>query len=139
MDGKKILIIDDSLVVLKVLEMTLSAYGYEAFTARNGDEGISIARREKPDLILLDINFRPEPGQAQGGGVVWDGFLILDCLRRMDEAQGVPIIIITGGDPQEYQKRCFGGGVVAILPKPVEPDTLLALVRQTLGETVAEG
>ena len=136
MERKKILIIDDSQVVLKVLAMTLNAFGYQAFTARDGGEGISIVRREKPQLILLDMNFPPDV--AHGGGVAWNGFLILDWLHRMDEAQGVPIIIITGGDPQEYEKRGFGPGVVAILEKPIEPDTLVALVRQTLGETVTE-
>jgi|SRR5689334_123428 len=135
---KKILIIDDSPVVLKVLDMTLSAYGYAPFTARSGQEGIAIVRRERPDLILLDINFRPDASLVQRGGSALDGFSILDWLSRMQEARDVPIIIITGGDPLEYQKRGLGTAVVAILQKPIEPDSLVALVRQTLGENVAE-
>ena len=138
MDCKKILIIDDSPVVLKVLDMTLAAYGYHTFTARNGEDGLNIVRQEKPHLILLDINFRPEGAPGQAGTVVSDGFVILDRLRRMDQARGVPIIIITGGDPAEYQKKCSGRGVVGVLPKPIMPDALLAITRQTLGETFAE-
>jgi DNA-binding response OmpR family regulator len=138
MDCKKILIIDDNPVVLKVLEMTLSAYGYEPFVASNGDDGINIVREERPDLILLDINFRNSATKGPRGSQPWDGFLILDWLHQMEEANGVPILIITGGDPVEYQKRGFGAGVVGILEKPIEPDTLLPIVRQTLGEPVAD-
>jgi len=138
MDCKKILIIDDSPVVLKVLAMTLSAYGYEPFVARNGDEGLNTVRREKPDLILLDINFRPDGVHSQANSLVCDGFAILEQLRRMPEAQGVPIVIITGGDPLEYKKKPLGPSVVSILPKPIAPDALLAITHQILGEPLAE-
>src|SRR5882724_9124769 len=97
MNRKKILIVDDSRVCSKALSIKLSAHGYDALTAQDGGEAISTVRREKPDLILLDLSFPPDV--AHGGGVAWDGFLIMHWLRRIDGAAHIPIIIITGGDP----------------------------------------
>src|SRR5689334_12871467 len=78
--GKKILIVDDSLIILKTLSIKLKAAGYQVFTAVDGSEAVSTVRRERPHLILLDIGFPPDVGH--GGGVAWDGFLIMTWLRR---------------------------------------------------------
>src|SRR3954462_4681091 len=75
----KILIADDNVVVLKTVAIKLKSVGYEVRTAMDGSTAISCVRRERPDLIILDINF-PADG-ARGGGISWDGFLILDWLR----------------------------------------------------------
>src|SRR5216683_1930362 len=97
MNRKKILVVDDSPVILKALSLKLTAAGYDVLTAEDGAGAVNQARREKPDLILLDISFPPDV--AHGGGVAWDGFLIMGWVRRMDEGRNIPIIIITGGDP----------------------------------------
>src|ERR1017187_2997660 len=104
MSQKKILIIDDSLVVLKALSGLLQARGYSVLTAQDASVALLTVRREIPDLILLDINFPLDVGS--GGGLGWDGFQIMGWLRRMDEAKEVPIIIITGDDPAKYKDRC---------------------------------
>src|SRR4051812_35220736 len=75
----KILIADDSVVVLKALSIKLKSAGYEVRTAMDGTTAISCVRRDRPDLIILDIHF--PPGISQVGGISWDGFLILDWLR----------------------------------------------------------
>ena len=64
---------------------------YDVFLANDRAGAICWVRRERPDLILLDISFPPDV--ALGGGVSWDGFLLANCLRRIEEAKGVPIII----------------------------------------------
>src|SRR6266481_9362991 len=135
MKPRKILIADDSLIVLKTLSNQLRGHGYQVLTADNGGEAVRLARGEKPDLILLDISFPPDVGH--GGGVAWDGFLIMDWLRRMDEAKHIPVIIITGGDPAKYKDRSLAAGAVAFLHKPINNDELVALIRQTLGEEPA--
>src|SRR6476646_738516 len=89
---KKILVVDDSPIILKTLSMKLKSQGYDVLTAEDGSIAVSTARRERPDLILLDISFPPDV--AHGGGVAWDGFLIMDWLRRMDEAKDIPVFII---------------------------------------------
>jgi DNA-binding response OmpR family regulator len=133
--GKKILIVDDSVVLLKLLSSKLRASGYQVFTAVDGSEAVSTVRRERPHLILLDINFPPDV--AHGGGVAWDGFLIMNWLRRMDEAIHTPVIIITGTSPEESRDRCMKAGVSGYFQKPVNNEELLAAIAELLGPAAA--
>jgi CheY-like chemotaxis protein len=136
MNRKKILIVDDSPIILKTVSAKLTLHGYHALTARDGGEAISTVRRERPDLILLEISFPPDV--AHGGGVAWDGFLIMDWLRRMDEGKTIPIIIITGGDPIKYEHRSLAAGAVAFFHKPIDNAALLEIIHQTLGDPEPE-
>src|SRR5215471_3657658 len=126
MNRKKILIVDDSPIILKALSMKLSAHGYEVLTAEDGSGAVSLVRLEQPDLIVLDISFPPDV--AHGGGVPWDGFLIMNWLRRMDEAKDIPIIIITSGDPEKLKARSMAAGAVAFFQKPINNDELLVAI-----------
>ena len=135
MSPKKILIVDDSPVVLKALSMKLKSNGFVAITAEDGASAVSLARREKPDLILLDVSFPPDV--AHGGGVPWDGFLIMAWLRRMDEVKDIPVVIITGGDPVKTKERAIAAGAANFFHKPIENDELLTVIRQTLEATAA--
>ena len=130
MNGKKILVVDDNVVILKTVSMKLAANGYDVCTAEDGAGAVGAVRRAKPDLILLDLSFPPDV--AHGGGVPWDGFLIMDWLRRLEEAKGIPIIIITGGDPVKYKDRALAAGAVSFFHKPINSDELLAVIRKTL-------
>jgi len=136
MTPRKILIVDDSVIVLKALSLKLKASGYNVLTAEDGAVAVSTARRERPDLILLDISFPPDV--AHGGGVPWDGFLIMDWLRRMDEAKDIPIIIITSGDPEKLKARSMAAGAVAFFQKPINNDELLVAIQRILGEGAPE-
>src|SRR5437899_5462044 len=130
MNRKKILVVDDSLVITRTLSMKLTKAGYEVVTAEDGAGAVKAVRLHKPDLILLDISFPPDV--AHGGGVPWDGFLIMSWLRRMDELKSTPIVIVTGGDPLKYKDRCLKEGAAAFFHKPVNNDELLAVIRQHL-------
>jgi CheY-like chemotaxis protein len=132
MNPKRILIVDDNKVVVRALSLKLKASGYDVLTAEDGGGAVNAARQQKLDLILLDINFPPDV--AHGGGVPWDGFLIMNWLQRMDEAKRIPVIVITGGDPVKYKERALAAGAVSFFQKPVKPEELLAAVRQALGE-----
>ena len=134
MSRKKILVVDDNPVILKTLSMKLTAAGYDVLTAVDGGEAVSLARHERPDLILLDISFPPDV--ANGGGVPWDGFLIMSWLRRLEEAKNIPIIVITGGEPEKYKERALAAGAVSFFHKPIEHVELLAVIRQTLGDQI---
>lgn len=127
---KKILVVDDNAVVLKSLTLKLKANGYEVVTAADGSEAVGAARREKPDLILLDINFPPDV--AHGGGVVWDGFKIIDWLNRIDIAKKVPIVVITGGDAAKFKDRALAAGAVGFFQKPIDNEQLLATIQKSL-------
>jgi CheY-like chemotaxis protein len=129
-NGKKILIVDDSVVFLKVMSTKLRQNGYQVITAVDGSEAVSTVRRERPDLILLDINFPPDV--AHGGGVGWDGFLIMSWLRRMDEAVSTPVIIVTG-NAAESRDRCLKAGVSGYFQKPINNEELLRTIDKLIG------
>jgi CheY-like chemotaxis protein len=136
MDSKTILIVDDDRVIVKSLSTILTASGYKAIIARDGGEAICSVRRDRPDLILLDINFPPDVGH--GGGVAWNGFLIMGWLRRMDEAKDIPVLLVTGDLGAQRKEQAIAAGAVGLLHKPVSKDELLGMVRQALGEIATE-
>src|SRR5215472_1230269 len=103
MSRKKILIVDDDGIILRTTSSVLAEAGYAVITAEDGASGVEKARREGPDLILLDMIFPPDV--AHGGGVPWDGFLIIAWIRRMEESKHIPIIVITKTDPAQYQAK----------------------------------
>jgi Response regulators consisting of a CheY-like receiver domain and a winged-helix DNA-binding domain len=127
MNRKKILIVDDNEVILKTLSLKLKAGEFEVITAIDGSEAVSAARTKKPDLILLDISFPPEVS-----GVPWDGFRIIQWLKRMEESKNIPIIVITGSDAAQYRERALAEGAVGFFQKPVNNEELIAKIRQTL-------
>src|SRR5690242_3900388 len=110
MNRKRILVVDDNPIITKTLAMKLESAGYQVVIATDGSQAASAARKEKLDLILLDISF-PDPGV--GAGVQWDGFKILDWLRRLDEVKTVPVIVITGGDAAKYKDQSLSKGAIA--------------------------
>ncbi len=129
---KRLLVVDDNDVILKTIAVKLTNAGFEVFTASDGTEAVGLVRKQKPDLIVLDISFPPDIG-----GVPWDGFRIMEWLHRVDESRKLPIIVITGGAGDKDKERALAAGAVGFLYKPLDHDELLKLVRATLGMPVA--
>lgn len=127
MNKKKILVVDDDAVVIRALSIKLQASGFEVVKATNGADAVNAVRTQRPDLILLDLTFPADPGS-----VAWDGFLIMQWLKRVEEAAHVPIIVITSGDREKYESRAIAAGATAFFHKPTSHDALLGLIRQTL-------
>ena len=127
--AKKILVVDDNEIVIKTITLKLRGAGYQVITAMDGSEAVAMARKEKPDLILLDISF-----PADVGSVPWDGFRIMEWFLRLDAAKKIPIIIITGSEDPKFRDRATAAGAVAFFQKPIEHDYLLKVIRATLGE-----
>jgi CheY-like chemotaxis protein len=128
----KILIADDNIVILKALSLKIKGKGYEVRTAMDGSTAVSCVRRERPDLIILDINFPPDV--SHGGGIAWDGFLILDWLRRIDEVRDTPIIFITSGESSKFRERALATGAVAFFEKPINHEEMLQVIQHTVGD-----
>jgi CheY-like chemotaxis protein len=133
MNGKTILLVDDDPVILKSLSLKLNAKGYDVVTATDGSEAVSAVRTQNPDVILLDLTFPPDVAH---GGVAWDGFQIMQWLKRMEEAANIPIIVITGGDPAKYEARAREIGAAAFFHKPIDHDGLFGVISKALGESV---
>jgi CheY-like chemotaxis protein len=130
--GKKILVVDDDQIILKTLTIALSCKGYQVLTAIDGPGAVSIVSRDRPDLILLDINFPPDA--ANVGGALQDGFFIVEWLRRMGEAEDIPIILMSGEKSQKFKKRAQAAKVVGYFTKPIDHIALVDTIRATLGE-----
>lgn len=88
MPGEKVLAVDDNQDILDCLRVLLKRRGYQPFIANEGEEGLKIAEKEIPDLILLDIKM-PH----------MDGLTFIRRLRRLDELKKIPIVIMTGYEP----------------------------------------
>ena len=127
--AKKILVVDDNEIVIKTITLKLQGAGYKVIAAMDGSDAVALARKENPDLILLDISF-----PADVGGVPWDGFRIMEWFHRLDSAKKIPIIVITGNEEPKAKERATAAGAVAFFQKPVEHDYLLKVVRATLGD-----
>jgi CheY-like chemotaxis protein len=130
MSNRTILIVDDCIVFLKAMSMKLRGHGYDVVTAVDGAAAVSAVRQVKPDLILLDLNFPPDV--AHGGGVAWDGYLIMNWLRRIDDARNAPIIVITASDANHDREKMRAAGVVDFFLKPVDNDELLSAIERAL-------
>ena len=128
---KKILVVDDNEIVVRTLSLKLQGAGYQVITALDGAEAVAAARKETPDLILLDISFPPDVG-----GVPWDGFRIMEWFQRLDTVKKIPIIIITGTEDPKARERATSSGAIAYFQKPLEHDYLIKVVRATLGDPV---
>jgi CheY-like chemotaxis protein len=133
-ESKKILVVDDDMVILKVLAFKLKGKGYDVYTATDGAQAVSTVRTQKPDLIILDLTFPP-----QVAGVAWDGFVIMDWLKRVDEAKNIPVIVVTGGDPAKYEAKARAAGATAFFHKPLDSEELLGVVQKTLDSGDALG
>jgi len=127
---KKILIVDDEPDVVSYLEMLLQDNGYQTLTAANGNEALEIVRREKPDLVSLDISM-PEAS----------GTRFYKELKQDPELSSTPVIIVTavtgyGGDRYGYEKFISHRRMVpppeGFFPKPIDREEFLAAVNKQL-------
>lgn len=132
MNRKKILIVDDDKVVTLRLSRLLKNNNYDFISAVDGAGAVSTARHEKPHLIILDVTFPPDV--AHGGGVAWDAFLIIDWLRRMEEAKNIPIIVITGSPQKKFKEQALAKGAIAFFQKPIDEKEMIDVIKKTIGE-----
>jgi len=127
--NSKILVVDDNPVILKVLSLALEPRGYQVFTAIDGPEAFNIVNLHDLDLILLDIFFPPD---ATMTGNTWDAFQIMHWLQRMGgpNAHNIPVVVMSGADPEEFKDRCLAAGAVDYIHKPITIPDLLEIIQR---------
>jgi CheY-like chemotaxis protein len=118
--AKTVLIVDDDPVVIKYLENIFQDNGYETVTASSGSEGEDVLKGVKPDLITLDLQMPEEWGPR-----------FYRKLTKNKDHRDIPVIVISGLTGIKYSIPKAAG----YISKPFEPDELLKLVRDTLGES----
>jgi len=128
MANKKILLVDDDPDVRLAMHVRLKANGYDTAFASDALSSVSEARKQQPDMIILDLGL-------PGG----DGFTVIERLKRHPSLAVIPIIVVSGRDANGNQERAIKAGAKIYLQKPVDNGELLAIIRQTLGEPEQPG
>lgn len=118
----KILIVDDDQDIRRLLGHRLKSEGFEAVFAGDAIAAVNSARKEEPDLILLDL------GLPAG-----DGRVVMERMQAMPALEGIPVIIITARDLSLERESLEQTGAVALLQKPFDHDELVAAIRSALG------
>jgi two-component system KDP operon response regulator KdpE len=111
----KILIADDDPQLLRALRITLTAKGYEIVTASNGEEAISLAADERPDVLLLDL-----------GMPRFDGLEVIHAIRGWSDA---PILVVSGRTGAGDKVEALDAGADDYVTKPFLVEELLARIR----------
>ncbi|MFH0886768.1 MAG: response regulator [bacterium] len=119
---KKILIADDDQDTIELISTILKKEGYQLFTASDGSSAISVAERELPDLIMLDIKL---PGEL--------GFNIFDHFKKNQYLKDTPVLFVSAYDKKEYMDKAKTVGA-GLITKPFEPAFLTAKVKEILKE-----
>jgi signal transduction histidine kinase len=114
-----VLVVDDSEETVELLQMFFERRGYDVLSAGSAAEALRRARERRPGLIISDISM---PGT--------DGYSLLAELRRMPGLERVPAIALTGHAMDEDRVRALAAGFSVHVPKPVDPDELLRVVRK---------
>jgi len=118
---KKILIVDDERDIVKGLMIRLQGAGYEVVTAFDGAQGVFMAHKEKPDLIILDI--RMPAG---------NGFSVAQRLKRSIHTFTIPVIFLTGSPEKNAEEKAMALGARFYVKKPYDPEELLDAIKRAL-------
>jgi DNA-binding response OmpR family regulator len=118
---KKILVVDDERDIVKALMIRLQRAGYEVVTAFDGAQGVFMAHKEKPDLIILDI--RMPAG---------NGFSVAQRLKRSTHTFTIPVIFLTGSPETNAEEKARALGARFYIKKPYDPEELLDAIKRAL-------
>ena len=118
----KLLIADDLVPIRQMVRITLSTQGWTILEAKNGAEALAIARAEKPDLVLLDVDMGPGP----------NGFEVCKSLKAEDDTKSIPVVMLTAHESESDKQTGFSAGATQYLTKPFGPLELIDTIRGIL-------
>lgn len=121
---KKILIIEDYKNIVEILTMRLSSMGYTVISANDGQEGLTLARKEKPDLIVLDVTL-PK----------MNGYKISRLLKFDSKYKDIPIIMLTSRETKRDEQIGLETGADVYIYKSDRTGKLLKTIRHFLDST----
>ncbi|HSV26504.1 MAG TPA: response regulator transcription factor [Sedimentisphaerales bacterium] len=121
MAKERILIVDDEEDILELLSVNLKREGYDVLRAQNGEDAVSIASTEKPDLVILDLML---PGV--------DGLTVCAMIKRSSLTKHIPIIMLTAKGQEADIVKGLEQGADDYMTKPFSPKVLMARVKTAL-------
>jgi two-component system alkaline phosphatase synthesis response regulator PhoP len=122
-----ILVVDDDPITQRVLRHYLARTGHHILSATNGREAIDVAKRELPQLIILDV-MMPEMG----------GLTALRQLKEIDTTKSIPVVIVTVQAAALTQLEAEASGAALFITKPFSPTQLLASIKRLLPQNDQE-
>lgn len=125
---KTVLIVEDNDLNMKLFNDLLEAHGYATLKTADGIEAIELARRHKPDLILMDIQL-PEVS----------GLEVTKWIKEDNELKSIPVVAVTAFAMKGDEERIRQGGCEAYLSKPISVSKFLETVRVYLGPAAKDG
>ena len=120
--SKKVLIVEDNELNMKLFHDLLESQGYSTLQTREGMQALQLARAHRPDLILMDIQL-PEIS----------GLEVTKWIKEDDELNNIPVIAVTAFAMKGDEERIRQGGCEAYISKPISVSTFLDTVRRHLG------
>ena len=120
--AKKILIVEDEALIAKVLTIRLEALGYKVLSALDGEEGLDLVKKEKPDLLMLDI-----------GLPKLDGNTLCELVKAGEATKHIKIIMLTGHRQMNEMEDSFKAGADVYVNKPYEWPRLLDHIKKLIG------
>jgi CheY-like chemotaxis protein len=127
---RNVLIIDDDPVFQKAAANCLVSAGYAVAHALDISEALGAVKTTRPDVILLDLCFPPDP--SLGGG--WNGLQIMQWMRGLRDSGQARFIVVTASDPVAIRDKALALGARAFLQKPAGRAELLATVEAALAD-----
>jgi two-component system, cell cycle response regulator DivK len=119
---KTILIVEDNELNMKLFQDLLEAHGYRSISCRSGREATELARRHRPDLIVMDIQL-PDVS----------GLEVTKSLKQDQPLRAIPIVAVTAFAMKGDEERIREGGCEAYLSKPISVAKFIETVRQFIG------
>jgi DNA-binding response OmpR family regulator len=123
MAGERVLVIDDSPTITKVVQLVLTKAGYEVHTAPDGEAGLAAVRASRPDLILLDF-VMPR----------MNGYQFCRELTADPKLRDIPVILMSAKGDQVGERFVKVMGIVDYITKPFSPEAITAVVQHTVGK-----
>ncbi len=121
MSKGRVLLVEDNLDNRELVRFLLERYQYEVITAQSGREGLELARKEKPDLILMDLSL-PE----------MDGWTVAGTLKQDAVTADIPLFALTAHTLPGDRKRAFDSGFDGYLSKPINVTTFEAVIHDAI-------
>ena len=127
MPGEKILLVEDNPVNRRLAVFLLRAQGYEVHEATTALEALGMLEKERPDLIVMDIQL---PGM--------DGLEVTRKIKAQPATADIPIIAVTSYAMKGDREKALAAGCVGYVTKPIDKNTFIQEVASRLGETKME-
>ena len=123
MENKKILIVEDEKVLVKVLNIDLLSAGYQIISATNGEAGLQLIRSEKPDLVLLDL-LMP----------IMNGIEVLEEMQKDEDVKHIPVFVFTNNDKAQDRSKVIDLGARDVF---IKSDTRLEDLVEKIKEALS--